>query len=426
MIPQSLSSYLPTGSTVGDDDFAWRHHLISLVLMLHLPVVLAVGLFSDLPVLHVVGETSILFLLAWFVRQPLSRAVLANVTSFALLAVSAVLIHFSGGMPEAHMHLLVMLVLVALYEDVRAYLTAVLFVVVHHIGLSLLAGDSVFSEATARQSPVLWSLLHAGLVVLETGFIMLFWKTGHDAKVRIEKVLDTQSSEIEGRRLAEVERSAQALELERRFSAEVEMKRELNLRTSELAIKAGAVDNGMGEINVAIQHMAETVHGISRSVSDVSHITAEAAHEARTTAVAIAELRDTSEKIEGILHVIRSIASKTNLLALNATIEAASAGASGLGFAVVAREVKDLAGQTTRAVADISETLQNIGSGAADAVDAINRIAAVVSQIDELQQTIAAAVEDQQNSSEDISRTIAEASADVARVLGGVQELASV
>ncbi len=426
MIPQGLSSFLPTGSSIGDADFAWRHRLISWILILHLPVVLAVGLVSDLNTLHVIGETSILFILAWIVRQPLSRAALSNVTSFSLLAVSAELIHFSGGMPEAHMHLLVMLVLVALYEDVRAYFLAVLFVVVHHIGLSLLAGDSVFSQSSARNSPILWSLFHAGLVVLETGFIMLFWKTGSDAKIRIEKVLEAQSVEIEGRRLSEAERSAQAVELERRFTAEVEMKRDLSARTAELAIKAGAVDSGMGEINFAIQHMTETVHEISRSVSDVSHVTAEAAHEARTTAAAIAELRDTSEKIEGILHVIRSIASKTNLLALNATIEAASAGASGLGFAVVAREVKDLAGQTTRAVADISDTLQNIGSGAAGAVDAINRIAAVVSQIDELQQTIATAVEDQQTSSEDISRTIAEASADIARVLGGVQELASV
>ena len=110
-----------------------------------------------------------------------------------------------------------------------------------------------------------------------------------------------------------------------------------------------------------------------------------------------------------MVSLINDIASQTNLLALNATIEAARAGAAGKGFAVVASEVKELAKETRRATDDIAGRVDAIQRDTEGAVEAIHDIGSIVGEINDMQSAIAAAVEQQTATTNEIARNVTDA-----------------
>ena len=116
---------------------------------------------------------------------------------------------------------------------------------------------------------------------------------------------------------------------------------------------------------------------------------------ANKTNATVEKLGASSVDIGKIIAVITSIAEQTNLLALNATIEAARAGDSGKGFAVVANEVKELAKETANATDEISRKIQAIQLDADASMQAISQISEIIAQINDLQTSIAGAVEEQ-------------------------------
>ncbi|SDD51744.1 methyl-accepting chemotaxis protein, partial [Nocardioides lianchengensis] len=86
------------------------------------------------------------------------------------------------------------------------------------------------------------------------------------------------------------------------------------------------------------------------------------------------------------------------------------AGEAGKGFAVVANEVKELAQETARATEDISRRVEAIQADTSGAVVAIGEIAEIITSINDYQNTIAAAVEEQTATTNEMSRNVAEAS----------------
>ncbi|MDD9195295.1 methyl-accepting chemotaxis protein [Aliivibrio sp. S3MY1] len=170
------------------------------------------------------------------------------------------------------------------------------------------------------------------------------------------------------------------------------------------------------------------------------------AEQLNTASTAVAELDSDVNSIVKVLDVIGDIAEQTNLLALNAAIEAARAGEQGRGFAVVADEVRNLAGRTQDSTKEIQQMISNLQEGSRNAIstmvicaetskntvsesknasDALQKIVTSLESISSMSHQIASASEEQKHVSEDITQRvniIEESGQQLARVVAKSKE----
>ncbi|AZE96513.1 Methyl-accepting chemotaxis sensor/transducer protein [Pseudomonas orientalis] len=206
-------------------------------------------------------------------------------------------------------------------------------------------------------------------------------------------------------------------------------------------IETDQVATAMHEMTATVQEVARNAEQASLAAADadgqaragdkvvaeaIAQIERLAAEVARSTD-AMAHLQQESNKIGSVMDVIKAVAEQTNLLALNAAIEAARAGEAGRGFAVVADEVRGLAQRTQKSTEEIEGLVAGLQNGTQQVANAMNNsrsltdssvdltrkagvslenITRTVSNIQSMNQQIAAAAEQQSAVAEEISRSI--------------------
>jgi len=200
-----------------------------------------------------------------------------------------------------------------------------------------------------------------------------------------------------------------------------------NSQAAVVAAASQQTSTNVQTVASATEELTSSIAEIGRQVAQSTEIAARAVDNARRTGDTARALADGAQKIGDVVTLIQSIAEQTNLLALNATIEAARAGEAGRGFAVVASEVKSLAGQTAKATTEISEQITAIQSASDETVTAIRNVADVIAEIDQIGTAIAAAIEQQGSATREISRSVQEAARGTQEVntnITGVQRAA--
>jgi len=201
--------------------------------------------------------------------------------------------------------------------------------------------------------------------------------------------------------------------------------RDLSGSTDQTSSRVGAIDTAAGEVTAGVQAVAGGAEEMGAAIREIAISATEAAQVAQSAVRSAAEAEElmvrldaSSAEIDSVVKAITAIAEQTNLLALNATIEAARAGESGKGFAVVAGEVKDLAQETATATEEISRRTEAIQADSRVAVTSIIAIGQVIQKINDYQNTIASAVEQQ-------SATTSGMTGELGRAASGSSEISS-
>lgn len=233
-------------------------------------------------------------------------------------------------------------------------------------------------------------------------------------KLALVKTLEETSAQL----------SAAAEELSATATQMAKNSNDTSSQSQNAAAASEEVSKGVQSVATNTEEMAASIKEIAKSSAEAADISKETMQRATDTNVMINQLGVSSQEIGNVIKVISSIAQQTNLLALNATIEAARAGEAGKGFAVVANEVKELAKQTAKATEEITNKIGAIQGDSKKSVEAIGGIAQVIEKLNGISISIAAAVEEQTATTNEVSRVIQESNKGVEDIATTVKVVA--
>jgi methyl-accepting chemotaxis protein len=165
-------------------------------------------------------------------------------------------------------------------------------------------------------------------------------------------------------------------------------------RIAQAAVaRAALADELESAVLTVSEQVATAATEMGASANGLADFARDAVTEAERGLDTVTSLRTASDQIRTAVDLINAVAKQTRLLALNATIEAARAGKAGLGFSVVAGEVKNLATETTASSNEIVGQVNTVQEVAADAMAVLETVTNSIREMSGLINGIAAAVD---------------------------------
>jgi methyl-accepting chemotaxis protein len=221
----------------------------------------------------------------------------------------------------------------------------------------------------------------------------------------------------------------------------------------QIASASSEISRGSGDLAQSASQQAASLEETAASSNEIAAITRQNAESSRRAAelmhrvsgevqqgnqrieemmTSMNDINTASDKISKIIRVIDEIAFQTNILALNAAVEAARAGEAGMGFAVVAEEVRNLAQRSAVAAKDTAIMIEDTIGASADGSDKLKRVGDVIhaittssASVQRLVDEVSAASQEQARGIEQILRALTQMDRMTQSTAASAQESAS-
>lgn len=189
---RQVLSRLPLGNSLGDEDFHSRHRLAQIVGWGLFTMLLLLSVSTSDPI-HMFVEVAPMGGVLIVAHRARRRTVAVLASSAALMFACALLVHATDGLIESHFLFFVLLPLIALYQDLRAFALALGFVVFHHAVIGVVAPEAVYNHPAAIESPVRFGALHGAYILGLVIVLIVEWSFSD----RAHRLARSRTNELE-------------------------------------------------------------------------------------------------------------------------------------------------------------------------------------------------------------------------------------